>query len=73
MSNPKWTCTQCPYLLRHMVRSGRNPEYEHRCAHPDAPRTTLGVPEHMEWMNMRRVNVQGAPPYWCPLVKIDET
>lgn len=62
------SCLGCMWLNRRMVRSGRDPEYDHRCDHPGVEHRTLGVSVELEWMNMNVIGTSDRTPGWCPFL-----
>lgn len=60
------TCIGCVFLKSHLVKSGRQPQYEYLCKHPKTPAAVqLGRDEDL-------IAFEGYPvetPDWCPLVK----
>lgn len=61
------SCTGCRYLLRVIVRSGREPVYDNGCTHSGSPLFKLNNRE-------TPIGPEDKTPIWCPvLIEKDET
>lgn len=67
-------CTRCDYLKHNLVRSGRDPQWECLCMHPDAPEIAKRIqPMERVWpSNMAKgcwIGEMDDTPKWCPELK----
>jgi len=73
----KLVCIRCDYLKNHLIRSGRNPQWECTCLHPRAKEVAMKTPPVLRvWSdnlaNGCWIGEQPDTPHWCPELKANK-